>query len=135
MKGTAVMSKKKKDGFYDSKLWRDLRRAVIRRAQGICEAAGCRAPGRIVDHIVARRAGGPDALGNLRLLCPMHDNQQKENERGDRRGSGFKPNAACDASGLPVDRNHPFYGGGGSNNTNPAEIRPAHRRAFTKNKG
>lgn len=49
-------------------------------------------------------------MGNLRFLCARCDNGIKENAQGERRGDGkLKPVPACDASGLPLDRNHPFY--------------------------
>jgi len=55
--------------------WRRLRAAVLRR-EPLCRA--CAAAGRVtaareVDHIVPRRAGGPDASSNLQGLCkPCH---------------------------------------------------------------
>jgi len=103
------------DPFYKSDLWKQLRAAVIRRSRGICEVAGCGARGVVVDHIVARRAGGADAIGNLRHLCRRHDNEIKERPDGTRpNGGSFKPIAACGADGLPLDQAHPFFGQGGS---------------------
>jgi 5-methylcytosine-specific restriction enzyme A len=98
------------DPFYKSSLWKQLRARVIRRSRGWCEAPGCTLRGVIVDHIKSRRAGGPDHESNLRHLCKAHDNAVKENERGERRHGGKLP-SGCDASGLPVDPTHPFFGG------------------------
>lgn len=106
------------DPFYKSAAWRRLCKAVKRRSRGQCEAPGCTSPGKIVDHIISRRRGGPDHESNLRHLCPRHDNEIKEDQHGNRRGDGkLKSVPACDASGLPLDQSHPFYGEAGSNIT------------------
>lgn len=58
----------------------DLSQAVWRRAGGRCEY--CRLPARVyplpfhVDHIIARKHGGPTVLENLALAC-LHCNRHK----------------------------------------------------------
>lgn len=50
-----------------TRAWRALRQQVLDRASGRCERCG----GMATDahHVVARAAGGRDALGNLVALC------------------------------------------------------------------
>lgn len=67
---------------------------------------GCDRAGKVVDHIIARRAGGPDTLGNLRHLCRDHDNQVKEDATGKRRSAGKMTVFGCDAQGRPLDPGH-----------------------------
>ena len=54
-----------------------LRRAVIARDKG-CTAAGCDRPAAWCDvhHIIHWIDGGPTALWNLRLLCPLHHHDE-----------------------------------------------------------
>jgi 5-methylcytosine-specific restriction enzyme A len=65
---------KRTDPFYGSALWKRLRTAVRQRDRGICQE--CRNPGWIVDHIIARKDGGPDEMSNLRTLCAVCDNRR-----------------------------------------------------------
>jgi 5-methylcytosine-specific restriction endonuclease McrA len=87
-----------------------LRAAVIRRSRGQCEVPGCTSPGAVVDHVVSRRRGGTDELGNLRHLCRRHDNEIKEDATGARRGDGkLSGPRGCDAAGIPIDPNHGWH--------------------------
>lgn len=97
------------DPFYRSLAWRRLCAAVAKRSRGMCEAPGCRNKGRVVDHVVSRRRGGPDSLSNLRHLCASCDNRIKEDQHGRRRSQGIM--AGCDVHGVPSDPNHPWNGG------------------------
>ena len=97
--------------FYKSSLWLRLRAAVIRRSRGICEVPGCGVPGKVVDHVIARGAGGPDALGNLRHLCREHDNQVMQRADGKRRSGGALTVKGCYPDGSPRDPNHPWHTG------------------------
>lgn len=93
------------DPFYLSPFWRRLRAAALRRDGNRCIVCGARAV--VVDHVVSRRRGGPDALNNLRSLCRAHDQQVKERPDGWRKNGGvFK---GCDPSGTPSDPNHPWH--------------------------
>ena len=95
------------DSFYRSTAWRALVAAVRRRSGGRCEVRGCNAPGKVVDHVVARRAGGSDTLDNLRHLCRLHDNQVKEQHDGTRKRDGVLTVPGNDPrTGWPVDPNH-----------------------------
>jgi 5-methylcytosine-specific restriction endonuclease McrA len=69
---------------------------------------GCDAPGKVVDHIIGRRRGGSDTLDNLRHLCRDHDNQLKEDASGQRRSGGTPIVRGCNATGQPLDPNHPW---------------------------
>jgi 5-methylcytosine-specific restriction endonuclease McrA len=74
------------DAFYSSTDWRALRQAALKRDRFRCVMCGKAAV--VVDHIVSRRAGGGDDLGNLRCLCRACDNRVKEGPSGERRGGG-----------------------------------------------
>ena len=78
------------------------------RALDRCEVSGCKSRGMIADHIVSRRNGGSNTLDNLRWVCRLHDNQVKESASGARRSHGKARVPGCDASGLPMDPNHPW---------------------------
>jgi 5-methylcytosine-specific restriction endonuclease McrA len=60
----------------------------------------------VADHIIRRRDGGADALGNLRSLCRAHDNSVKEAADGRRRGGGRLVAKGCDVLGNPWDPGH-----------------------------
>ena len=77
---------KQADPYYLSLEWRALRQACLRRDRFRCTAQGCDKPAIVADHIVSRRDGGKDELGNLRSLCRLHDNRWKEDHLGVRRG-------------------------------------------------
>jgi 5-methylcytosine-specific restriction endonuclease McrA len=84
--------------------WLRLRAAALARDGYRCTAPGCGERAVTVDHIVSRRRGGPDVLGNVRSLCRAHDNQVKEAADGRRRSGGLF--RGCDATGAPLDRGH-----------------------------
>jgi len=94
---------KKADPFYFSPAWRALVAFVERRSGGRCEVPGCRLAAKVVDHVVARRNGGPDHPSNLRHLCRTHDNQVKEGADGRRRNDGVFTVKGCDVNGWPLD--------------------------------
>jgi hypothetical protein len=92
--------------FYQTGFWRQLRRRALERDGGRCVTPGCPSPGSHVDHIVPRRRGGPDALANLRSLCPACHN------RVTRSGNRIDPRAVgCDANGIPLDPGHHWRSG------------------------
>jgi 5-methylcytosine-specific restriction endonuclease McrA len=76
------------DPFYQSKEWKALRLAALKRDHFHCTTPGCRAWAKRVDHIVPRRKGGPDTLANLRSLCPNCDNKMMQGSDGERRNAG-----------------------------------------------
>jgi 5-methylcytosine-specific restriction endonuclease McrA len=63
----------------------------------------CGQPARTVDHIIGRRAGGPDALPNLRSLCDYHDRAIKEDRHGKRKQGGVI--RGCNVDGSPKNKN------------------------------
>jgi len=84
------------------------RAAVQRRARWLalhplcvkCMAAGHVTEAHEVDHIVPLFKGGADEPDNLQSLCkPCHEIKTRTD-------LGWRPQAACDASGLPVDPTH-----------------------------
>jgi 5-methylcytosine-specific restriction protein A len=77
---------KQADPYYLSLEWRTLRLACLRRDRFRCAAPGCDRPAVVADHILSRKAGGPDDLANLRSLCRLHDNRWREDQTGARRG-------------------------------------------------
>ncbi|QSV61623.1 MAG: hypothetical protein HEQ26_01490 [Dolichospermum sp. DL01] len=42
----------------------------------LCRHKGCNKPADTIDHIVARRNGGPDEIGNLQPLCREHNSKK-----------------------------------------------------------
>jgi 5-methylcytosine-specific restriction protein A len=94
------------DPFYRSPRWTRLRETALERDAYTCRVPGCRAKATHVDHIVARTAGGADALSNLRSLCAFHDGQIKEDAKGNRRSGGKLTVPGCDVSGRPLDPGH-----------------------------
>lgn len=103
--------------FYKTSFWKALRAEALKRDRYRCSVPGCASTHRLtVDHIVGRprEAKGPtpqDVLGNLRVLCQEHDNALKERADGTRRGHGSFVVRGCDASGRPLDPNHPWNKG------------------------
>lgn len=89
------------DPYYDTAEWRALRAAVRERCGGICEVPGCYGRMAVADHIVARKAGGADALSNLRGLCKLHDNQVMQRDGHRKRGGKFRIIGA-DRNGDPL---------------------------------
>jgi hypothetical protein len=73
------------DSFYSSSSWKELRSSCLARDNHTCVVEGCNNRAIVADHIVSRRAGGADALHNLRSLCRLHDNQARERNDGTRR--------------------------------------------------
>jgi 5-methylcytosine-specific restriction endonuclease McrA len=62
------------DRYYRTAAWRKLRAAKLGR-QPLCERClgnGAVTPAYGVNHIVARKQGGPDAIENLESLCKGH---------------------------------------------------------------
>ena len=73
------------DPFYLTQEWKALRLACLKRDRFRCVVAGCDKPAVVADHILSRKAGGLDELGNLRSLCRLHDNRARESPGGGRR--------------------------------------------------
>jgi 5-methylcytosine-specific restriction endonuclease McrA len=78
-------AKKVADPYYSAPSWRELRASCLARDNHTCVVEGCGQRAIVADHIVSRRAGGADALHNLRSLCRLHDNQARERNDGTRR--------------------------------------------------
>jgi len=97
------------DPYYRTPQWRTLRAAALERDQYRCVVPGCGDAAVIVDHIVRRKAGGADTLGNLRSLCKRHDGQVKERANGKRGNAGRLVELGCDASGRPLDPGHHWH--------------------------
>jgi 5-methylcytosine-specific restriction enzyme A len=102
--------------FYASPFWKALRLKALARDGHRCTVDGCpntRANSRLyVDHILTRPpVEYPchlDTLDNLRTLCGVHDAQVKERTGGRRQRDGKLMVKGCDASGQPLDPNHPW---------------------------
>ena len=82
---TAKIPDKRADPYYASAEWKALRAACLRRDRFRCAVAGCDRPAVVADHVVSRKAGGADVLGNTRSLCRLHDNRFRERGGEDRR--------------------------------------------------
>lgn len=67
---------------YCSAAWRRLRKAVIARDGGICQACGRIVTGQAhIDHIIPKSRGGRDELPNLQLL--HHECHSRKTARED----------------------------------------------------
>jgi 5-methylcytosine-specific restriction endonuclease McrA len=84
----AKLPPKQVDPYYRSDEWRELRGERLRIDDYVCAVPGCGERAIIVDHVIARKDGGPDAIDNLRSLCRAHDNRVKEDTTGARRRGG-----------------------------------------------
>ncbi len=83
--GIVRLPPKTADAYYLSADWKTLREACLKRDGYRCVMCG--KPAIVADHVVSRKAGGADALSNLRSLCREHDNRFKERPGGSRRGA------------------------------------------------
>ena len=101
---------------YYTAAWARLRAAKLAE-KPLCEPCGAQGrltPASVVDHRVPITLGGPafPSLDGLASMCPScHSVKTNRDDRPRMAPKG------CDASGLPVDPNHPFYaseGGGPS---------------------
>jgi 5-methylcytosine-specific restriction endonuclease McrA len=95
--------------FYRTKTWKRLREARLRLDRHVCIVPGCGQRATVVDHIVSRRAGGADALRNLRSLCREHDQMVKERPGGKRASNGKLVARGCHPDGSPRDPNAAWY--------------------------
>jgi 5-methylcytosine-specific restriction protein A len=94
---------------YNTPQWRALRRRKMAE-NVLCEV--CLEAGRLViatcvDHKIQVSAGG-DPFPPLSGLTSMCDSCHAMKRQAERDGRPFV-NKGADASGMPVDRNHPFY--------------------------
>lgn len=85
--------------YYQTPAWRDLRAAVLAR-DPTCKTPGCTKPSTHADHIIPRKQGGPDTMGNLRGLCESCHNRRSAKGNVEPRLIG------CDAQGRPLDPLH-----------------------------
>jgi len=95
---------------YDTGAWKAARRAALKRAGYRCAVCGASVAHRgasRVDHIQPVRTRPDLALNpaNLRVLCVLHDNQAHR-EKGTRNTTREARFSGCDATGMPLDRNH-----------------------------
>jgi 5-methylcytosine-specific restriction enzyme A len=85
---------KEADPYYLTPEWRELRRQTLERDGGVCTVPGCGRAAVVADHIVSRKAGGADALPNLRSLCPCTTiasaKVRLEGAANARKGRGFR---------------------------------------------
>ena len=104
-------------GFYDSPQWAAVRALVLKRDGYRCTVCGCSVQGKgnaRVDHVQSIH-DRPDLRlvpGNLRTLCPEHDNQahRETGHHGKKRDAQFFIRDA-DRTGMPLDPSHPWHNG------------------------
>ncbi len=98
---------------YNTTAWQRLRRAKL-RASPLCEPCGRLGrivPANTVDHIKSIASSGDPfpPLAGLMSMCPAcHNTKTNAVDRAGGKGVAFK---GADASGLPIDPSHPFFGG------------------------
>lgn len=102
--------------FYKTPIWRSLRTQRLILDGYRCTVPGCNAPAKVVDHRISRPdvpyLTDLDRIDNLRSLCRKHDNQTKEQPGKKTRGNGGKHTVdGVDATGMPLDPNHPWHKG------------------------
>ena len=68
-----------------------------------CEKEGVLMPFDEVDHVIALENGGEDTDENRQGLCLMH------HQRKTRLDNGYQPLGSSDASGTPLDPDHPWH--------------------------
>ena len=81
----AKLPPKVADDFYATPEWKRLRHNCLARDGFKCVVAGCGERASFADHIIRRRDGGKDELGNLRSFCRHHDAMAKERWDGSRK--------------------------------------------------
>ncbi len=98
---------------YSTPEWARLRERKL-AANALCEP--CMRRGKLViattvDHVVSIASGGPafPTLDGLMSMCASCHNTKTS--AVDRPGGSGVRFPGCDASGLPVDPAHPFFGG------------------------
>ena len=104
-----------RNAYYRSAHWRQLKRATHERDGWRCTVKGCSSTESLVcDHVKTRpNVDHPtplDTLTNTRTLCGQHDRQIKERSDGKRMCGGKTSIQGTDASGRPLDPNHPWWG-------------------------
>lgn len=87
-RSVAKIPPKVADPFYHSTDWKTLRAECFKRDGYRCTVPGCDKRAVYADHVLSRKAGGKDELGNLRSLCASHDARVKEDHTGQRRNGG-----------------------------------------------
>lgn len=129
--------KRDDDRIYSSARWRRLRKQKL-AASPLCEAhqeMGEVVVATVVDHRIPIRHGGKPfpSLSGLRSLCwPCHS---AKTARGPEAGAvkTTKPRRGCDASGAPLDPNHPWAeGSGGTSPVDPNGDRYARGDTFAE---
>ena len=114
---------------YGTPEWKALRAAKL-QASPICEPCekrGRTVPANTVDHRTSITKGGPafPPLSGLMSMCPAcHNAKTRAVDRAGGSGVAFP---GCDASGLPVDPSHPFFGGPTKGHT-PSKDQPLRGR-------
>jgi 5-methylcytosine-specific restriction enzyme A len=109
------------DPFYSSRAWQRMRAVVLRDCDRRCAIKGCMQAAKHVDHRISRRERPDLALtaSNLVPLCQAHHNA-KTNRHDGGFGRPVRRDAdpyaglrvrGCDASGMPLDPDHPWRRG------------------------
>lgn len=125
---------------YNTSTWRNLREAKLRASPmcGPCRMRGQLVQANTVDHVRSIASGGdpfPPLSGLMSMCSSCHSSKTAAVDRKGGNGVAFK---GTDASGMPVDPSHPFYGGGGDTPSKDKQPRAPDRpgsRIFTKFRG
>lgn len=97
---------------YNTARWKRLRALKLSEDPTCapCEARGVIRQASHVDHIVAMAKGGesfPDLEGLMSMCASCHSIKTTALDRAGGKGVGIK---GCNAHGLPMDTEHPFFG-------------------------
>lgn len=84
--------------------WERIRARQLRRYPlcAVCDVMGFVTQAMEVDHITPLAQGGTDHESNLQSLCVECHRVKTQLEQGNRL-------TGCDAQGLPLDPNHPWF--------------------------
>src|SRR5262245_58119839 len=96
------------DPYYRTAEWLKLRQARLWLDHHVCVVPGCGARATNGEHVLSRKAGGADALHNLRSLCKQ-DDQMVQERNGKRLSKGLLITRGCHADGSPRDPRSPWY--------------------------
>lgn len=110
------MAKAQHKKFYNSKQWKDVRKAQLQKYPlcAHCFEAHVHTTATCVDHKIAMAVGGhpvdPDNLESLCQSCHSKKTIRRDGGFGNRYHNEYLVDG-CDTNGMPLDSSHPWHGG------------------------
>lgn len=115
MRRVTIMAKGKYKKFYNSKAWKDtrLRQLKLYPLCAACFVGRTHTTATCVDHKIAIAVGGhpldPENLESLCHRCHSKKTVRRDGGFGNRYHNEILVDG-CSPDGLPLDKNHPWYG-------------------------